>query len=292
MADRAVAVLCVPYDSGHHRARMGRGPQHLLDHRLADRIGDGISVGVSTIRHELPFPTENAAAFALHGRVADSVRRSRTEGKFPLILSGNCNLAAIGAVAGLGAEGTGVLWFDAHGDCETPETSTSAFLDGMALAMLAGACWTRRLAEVPGFAPVPGDRVALIGARDLSAEEEALVLARRIGRVSVDEVRRDGAAALGPALTGLVARGVRRLYVHVDADVHDPAEAGSANHYSASAGAGLHAAEVRACLAAAASVFPVQAAAITAYDPDADRGGRMRATLLTLAADLARLGTT
>jgi arginase len=287
-----VRILSVPYDSGQRLARMGLGPVELLDRGLANAINDaGHETAVETIDHGLPFATENAVAFAMHEKIAGAVGRTRTTGAFPLILSGNCNYAAIGAMTGLGMERAGILWFDAHGECETPETSESAFLDGMGLAMLVGACWTKRLSAVPGFTPLDPRSAVMIGARDLTEDEIDFLPRHGIERVPVETIRENGIPVLQSELDRLYRQGVERLYVHVDADVYDPVTVGHGNHYSASAGPGLFADEVVDCIEAAAKIIPVQAAAITAYDPNVDPGGRMRKTLINLAVKFAGLGS-
>lgn len=290
MAER-IRILSVPYDCGLHNIRMGRGPIELLGYGLTDRIRDADhDVAITTIDHGLPVPSENTVAFQMHELLGNAVRDCRAEGAFPLILSGNCNYAAIGAVTGLGVEETGVLWFDAHGESETPETTRSAFLDGMGLAMLTGGCWTQRLGDMPGFSPLDPQRAVLVGARDLSEAEQAYIGDRNIGRVTVEDICTTGAAALTPELDRLGALGVRRLYVHVDADVYDPDNVGHANHFSATAGTGLTAEELTGCLSAIYDAIPIQAAAITAYDPSVDPSGRMRGTLTALAVHLSGLG--
>lgn len=290
MAER-IRILSVPYDSGRHFARMGQGPVYLLGHELTDKVRQfGHQVAVTTIDHGIAFPTENAVAFELHGKIADAVRDSRAGREFPLILSGNCNYAAIGAVTGLGAEDTGVLWFDAHGECETPETTTSAFLDGMGMSILTGKCWKTRMAQVPGFEQLDPQRAVLVGARDLSKHEHSFVQKHQIGLVAVEDIRREGVSALAPQLERLRDLGVRRLYVHVDADVYDPETVGHANRFSATAGPGLSVAELHDSLQAISDTLPIHAAAITAYDPDVDPDGRMRGTLIDLAGQLSGLG--
>ena len=67
------------------------------------------------------------------------------------MLAGNCN-TALGSVAGLDhLDRTGVVWFDAHGDFNTPETTVTGSFDGMALAMLTGRCWTGLYIACPAF---------------------------------------------------------------------------------------------------------------------------------------------
>jgi arginase len=70
-----------------------------------------------------------------------------------LILSGNCGPAALSAVGTLNPQTTGVVWFDAHGDFNTPNTSASGFLDGMSLAVLTRRCWPALAARFVGFEP-------------------------------------------------------------------------------------------------------------------------------------------
>jgi arginase len=91
------------------------------------------------------------------------VGEARRADRFPLVLGGNCGVA-LGVVAGLGGDAR-VVWADAHGDFNTPETTLGGFLDGMGLATLTGGCWTAITATIPGFAAVPDDHVWLLGAR-------------------------------------------------------------------------------------------------------------------------------
>src|SRR3954465_11389235 len=88
---------------------------------------------------------------------------------------GGGGVAGGGTVAGCGCRRTDVVWFDAHGEATTPETTTSGFLDGMGIAILTGACWRTMPSSIPRFEPLPGERVALIGSRDLEPPETALL---------------------------------------------------------------------------------------------------------------------
>lgn len=76
---------------------------------------------------------------------------------------------------------------------------------------------------MPGFAPVPGSRIVLVGARDVGDAERAALAEAGVTWVGAEAFGAEGAGALGPALDALAARGMRRAYVHVDLDVHDPA---------------------------------------------------------------------
>lgn len=274
-------LLRVPYDSAHRGTRMGAGPD-VLGPALAASLPGATG---ETIALPSGFATEAAAGFALARALADRVRAARDAARRPLVLAGNC-LSSSGTVAGVRGDGDdlAVVWFDAHGDLETPETTASGFVDGMALATLLGRCWRSIAASVAGFRPVRGDHVILVGARDVSDAERALIADAGITWVRAESLARD-AAALGAALDAVRSRGARRAYVHVDLDVHDPAEA-PANGYAVPGG--VPAAVVRDAVRTTAARLDVVAAALTAYDPSCDPGGRMVDVARALAPLLTR----
>ena len=125
--------------------RLGRGPARLIELGLLDALRNaGCDVEVDEIA--LPtdgFTPDTRVAVDLQAAIAERATAARRRGAFPLVLAGNCG-TSVGTVAGVTAA-TGsrpvVFWFDAHGDLNTPETTTTGFLDGMALAMLTGRCW-------------------------------------------------------------------------------------------------------------------------------------------------------
>lgn len=278
-----VELIRVPYDSGHRDRRMGRGPLDLVHAGLPDRLAEaGRRLRIRTVELDLDFPTENAAAFALARGVAAAVEDAREEGRFPLVLSGNCN-SCLGTVSGLGTGAPGVVWFDAHGDFNTPATSASGFLDGMALATLAGRCWQAAASAIPGFAPVPEGSVVLVGARDLEPAEERALEASEVTLLSPADGGEGGLVAeLGAALDRLGARS-DGVYVHVDLDVLDPGE-GRANRFAAPGGLALD--DLLGCIAEIGDRCPVRGGALTAYDPEADEDGRAREAALAVSVGL------
>src|SRR5690242_20410503 len=155
-----VQFLLVPYDSGHREWRMGRGPSFLLRHGAGSSIRSlGHEVDAEYIepsgvrRPNPPTATEIATSFSLYREIAVRVREVRESGGLPIVLGGNRGVT-LGAVAGDGGE-LGVLWLDAHGDFNTPDTTRTGFLDGMSLAVLTGRCWRELAASIEGFAAVP-----------------------------------------------------------------------------------------------------------------------------------------
>src|SRR5437763_2303564 len=256
-----VHVVRVPYDAGNRGVRMGKGPERLGG---ADRLRSlGADVTEATVEASTRFRAEIGTTFDLHRTLAAEVRGALAAGRFPLVLSGNCG-AVVGAVGGLGAR-TALAWFDGHGDFNTPETTVSGFLDGMALAVATGRCFRPLALSVPGFAPVAERDAFLVGARDLDPAERSALDGSGVGWVRVAAVRDVGAAAaLAPALGRLRAR---RIHVHVDLDVHDPALA-PANEFAPPDG--LTPREVQDAVRAIAATVPIGSASLAASDPSVD----------------------
>jgi arginase len=280
-----IDLIVVPYDSAQRGRRMGRGPLHLAERGAGDVLrARGHTVNEQVIDSPKRFCAEPATAFWLQRTIAGHVAEARERGAFPIVLAGNCN-TTVGTVSGLGGGGDiGVVWLDAHGDINTPENTTSGFIDGMALSMLMGLCWRSAVSQVPGFSSVPDDRVVLVGARDLDPGELELLATSAIAHVKADAVRAtDVSRALGPAIDAVASR-VRRGYLHIDLDVHDPAEV-RANEYAAPEG--LSRAHVQDVVRLVSGKLALAGAALTAYDPDYDADGRMLAAALDLLGAIA-----
>ena len=265
-----VELLSVPYDSGVRSVRMGAGPEALLKSGLSDRIAaQGHEVSETTI--ELPrdsFLPEVKAAFELDRRLVKSVFAAVERNAFPVVLSGNC-ISSLATVSGLGATDPGVVWFDAHADFNTPETTRSGFLDGMALAILTGRCWQPLAMSIPGFTPVRDDRVLLIGARHVDDAEDALLSQTKVVRLTTASVRKE----FQRSLTDLANR-VTDIYLHVDLDVLDTSE-GNANSFAVAGGLSLR--ELVDAIHAIGDAVRIRAVALTAYDPACDENGKMSA---------------
>jgi arginase len=274
-----VQVLAVPYDSAHRARRMGAGPTHLVTLGLLDRLRErGNEVELRELAPSRnTWVAEIGTAFDLDRQLASAVAEARARGAFPLTLAGNC-ITSVGTVGGLGAGTTGVLWFDAHGDFNTPETTMGGFLDGMALATVVGRCWTSLAAGVPGFTPVAEENVVLVGARDLDPAEGTLLAASGVMHLRTEEA----AARLEGELEAL-GRRIDQLYVHVDLDVLDASE-GRANAYAG--GRGLSRAELLGAVELAGRHCRLAAGAISAYDPTYDADGRIARIAIDVALAL------
>lgn len=157
-----------------------------------------------TIAPGLPAGTAWERMAVLYEQVAAEVAATSNA----LILSGDCT-TSLGVVAGLQRAGIdpAIVWFDAHGDVQTPETSASGYLGGMPLRQLVGGA-DRTVAERIGLKTIREEDVVLVDARDLDPPEAEYLAGAAIRRVPVEEV----ASAVPP----------RPIYLHLDVDVVDP----------------------------------------------------------------------
>ena len=265
-------VILSPYDSGHCRKRMGLGPERILETGLKPLFTRlGIEFGSKEVAPDHPFPAEINSAFELAAKISARVRACREPGIFPIVLSGNCN-AAVGTLSGCGAQNTGVVWFDGHGEATTPETTKSGFLDGMPISILLGRAWQTLAKSVPGFSPVPGNRIFLFGARDVEAVEVTLLEDAGVRQMATVE-------HLKNVLPGL-AKKVEKIYVHVDLDVLDPSVAKS-NQWTPPNGITLE--TLLDAIREVTTHSQIAALGIASYDPEVDRDGKALAAAVAVA---------
>ena len=154
--------------------------------------------------------------------IAEQVAQGRRAGYPVLVSGGNCS-HSVGILAGLQqAHGPtariGIVWLDAHGDFNTPNTTRSGMLAGMPLAVCAG-LGQPRWRELAGvLSPLPTERIILVDGRNLDPEEEQLIRATAI-TVAAATPGRPG-ADLAAAVAALAAR-CDTIYLHVDSDILD-----------------------------------------------------------------------
>ena len=260
-------IILVPYDSGYKNVRMGRGHESFIEQGLIDALQtDGHATEVERIDLGKTFPAEIGAAFALNRILSKRVRAAVEDKKFPVVLAGNCS-SSIGTLAGIGQNELGLVWFDGHGDFNTPETTISGFLDGMALAVATGRCWRNMAASIPDFHPVAERDVILVGARDLDPEEKNLLDGSGVALVSGTFIRHTNIVeALKPVLSALEPR-VKRVHLHIDLDVLDPAQT-PANHMAPPNG--LFVGETELAIRMIRGRFELSSVCIAAYDPGCD----------------------
>lgn len=237
---RAVEVIGFPMDLGAGRRGVDMGPTAFRIAGLVDRIEKlGFEVRDSG-DVDIPIPEvlkvgDERARYLDEivkacKRLAARVNQALGKGQLPLVLGGD-HSSAIGTIAGVAAhfraqhQETGVVWIDAHGDVNTPETSPSGNIHGMPLAVSLG-IGTEELVELSGFSPkVKPGHVALVGIRDLDAGERKLISETGITVFTMKEVDRLGIARATEEAIAIASRANGGLHVSFDMDVLDPSAA-------------------------------------------------------------------
>jgi len=163
-------------------------------------------------------------------RLAARVKRCLGGGGTPLVLGGDHSIA-MGTVAGVAGhfrergEAIGLLWFDAHGDMNTPESSPSGNIHGMPLAHLLG-MGDAALSGIGGFSPkVKPENVALVGIRELDEGEKRQVAASGVSVFTMRDIDERGMGAVADEVVGILTRGTAGFHVSFDVDGLDPAVA-------------------------------------------------------------------
>jgi arginase len=232
MPRRDVAIIGAELDLGAGRRGVDMGPSAIRYAGLGDRL-EAIGLRVDDLGNVDAALPETVAAGSERARflaeikatcerIAEQVARAAADGRVPLVLGGDHSIA-LGTVGGLAARrGPGAaLWFDAHGDLNTPETTPSGNVHGMPLAAALGQA-------VDGFGsdawPLPAldpRRVSLIGVRSLDEPERRIVRELGVGVHTMSEIDRRGVVeVVREALER--ARGAPFVHVSLDMDVVDP----------------------------------------------------------------------
>jgi arginase len=230
---REVAVIGATLDLGAGRRGVDMGPSAIryagLEQQLVDKLGVQVTdVGnvVSPVVETASMGAENARYLEqildLCDRLATLVAQAAGRGAMPLVLGGD-HSCALGSLLGMAqARGRGgVVWVDAHGDLNTPETSPTGNVHGMVLAAalgLAGDSFRRDGWPVPA---VDHGKVALVGVRSLDDGERELLGTIDAKVFTMSEVDRLG---VEPCMQEALAHASGGAFLHVslDMDVVDP----------------------------------------------------------------------
>ena len=165
--------------------------------------------------------------------LSEKVERTLGRGELPLVLGGDHSMA-IGTISGVSAhyreqkKKLGLLWFDAHGDANTPETTPSGNIHGMPLAVVLGR-GAKELVEVGGFAAgqarIDPGRVALIGVRSVDEYERGILKELGVAVFTMENIDRRGIHAVTKEAIEVASLGAEAFHVSFDVDVLDPAVA-------------------------------------------------------------------
>lgn len=159
--------------------------------------------------------------------VAAAVEHALESGSIPITIGGDHSLA-IGSITGVSKyyrhrnEQFGLVWFDAHGDINTPDTSVSANIHGMPLAISLGK-GEDSLVNLGGFSPkVDGQRTVLIGLRDVDPPEKEIIRELGIHAFTMRDLDHIGMGMLSEMALELVGSGISGIHLSFDIDVMDP----------------------------------------------------------------------
>lgn len=228
-----VRIIGVPMDLGQNHRGVDMGPSAVRYANLAKRIQaqgyDTIDSGDITIpghyalagtslKERLPLIQKACQEAYVLGR--DSIAR----GEIPVFLGGD-HSSSIGTIGGVTHDtDVGLIWIDAHGDFNTPETSSSQNVHGMALAILLG-LGPEELVNVGRPGPkVKPENVVYIGLRDLDEKEKELIKKSGCRVFTMRDVDEIGIrAVLATTLEGF--RQLDKIHISLDLDVMDPLDA-------------------------------------------------------------------
>ena len=234
---RAAHIIGVSLDLGGNRRGVDMGPSAFRIAGLAERLA---TLGFPVIDEgDLVAPIPEVKSFGdptkkyareiakVCERLYKTSLAALEKGGIPIVLGGDHSLAA-GSVAATADfvrrenKPLGLIWVDAHGDMNTPSTSTSGNVHGMPLAALLGS-EPAELSRIGGFSPkVQPDRTVLIGIRNLDDREKEIVRGSRVKVFTIKDVDRAGIAVVIEEALAIAGRGTAGVHVSFDLDVCDP----------------------------------------------------------------------
>src|SRR5829696_4942782 len=235
---RPVHIIGVSLDLGGNRRGVDMGPSAFRIAGLGERLaGLGIPVVdagdlVAPIPEIKSFGDPSKKYIREIARVCDRLYKASLavleKGGVPLVLGGDHSLAA-GSVAATAdylrrdGQAVGLIWVDAHGDMNTPSTSSSGNVHGMPLAALLGS-EPAELARIGGFAPkVTPDRTVLIGIRNLDEREKERIRESGVHVFTMKDIDRNGIAQTVEQAIAIASKDAAGIHVSFDLDVCDPA---------------------------------------------------------------------
>lgn len=231
-----ITIIGLPMDLGQNRRGVDMGPSAIRYAEVVERLDSlGFDVedsGDIMIGRPAKFDTSetklnNLKEVTIGSRLlAEKVDAILGKNSFPLVLGGDHSIA-IGTLAGASKhyENLGVIWFDAHGDLNTDETTPSGNIHGMSLAVSLG-LGNDELVNIHGYSPkIKPENVVIIGARSLDEGERKLITSKEIKVFSMHEIDRRGMAAVMEETIAFFNEKTDGVHLSVDMDALDPIDA-------------------------------------------------------------------
>lgn len=236
---KEISIIGVPMDLGQMRRGVDMGPSAIRYAGMLDRIKElGYDIkDTGDIEIGRPDPEEGDLGQASNLRnlkevseanqkLAQSVSNVVENGRFPLVLGGDHSIA-IGTLAGVSRhyENLGVIWYDAHGDLNTGESSPSGNIHGMPLAVSLG-IGHPSLTGIGGYMPkVKPENIVIVGARSLDSGERELIHEKGIRVYTMHEIDKLGMTEVMKETMGYLRERTDGVHLSLDLDGLDPSDA-------------------------------------------------------------------
>lgn len=237
---KPIRIVGVPMDLGASRRGTDMGPSALRIaglgpalRKMGLEVGRENDIAVPSPESRDPESTQlrfHAEILSTCRELAVSVEKILQEGARPLVLGGDHSIA-LGTVSGVASyfrekdENIGLLWFDAHGDMNLPDTSPSGNIHGMPLAHLIGR-GDDELASIGGFkGKIKPENVALIGVRDIDKNERNIIHESGIHIYTMRDIDERGMAGVAKEALEVMNAGTAGFHLSFDVDGLDPSVA-------------------------------------------------------------------
>ncbi|MDM5196941.1 arginase [Fictibacillus enclensis] len=232
-----ITLIGVPMDLGQTRRGVDMGPSAIRYAGIVERLkdieynvldfGDIEIARPGTIEETIETNLKNLEEVASASEnLAQAVSNVIQENRFPLVLGGDHSIA-IGSLAGISNhyENLGVIWYDAHGDLNTADTSPSGNIHGMPLAASLG-IGHESLTRIGGYEQkVKPENIVIIGARSLDEGEKTLIKERGIKVYTMHEIDRIGMTKVMEETIEYLSAKTDGVHLSLDLDGLDPQDA-------------------------------------------------------------------
>ncbi len=232
-----IQIIGVPLDLGASRRGTDAGPSALRIAGLGSRLQKmGYEI---LLEKDIPVPAMETKLkrsngcifkdeiFSVCQQLADETSKSLQAKTFPLVIGGDHSIG-MGTASGVASffrekkQDIGLIWFDAHGDMNTPQSSPSGNIHGMPLAHLLGH-GDKKLAEIMGYrGKFKPENVALVGIRDIDKKERKLIRKSGIHTFTMRDIDEQGMAKVSKQIIKIVTKNTTGFHLSFDVDVCDP----------------------------------------------------------------------
>lgn len=236
-SSKPIQIINVPLDLGASRRGTDAGPSAFRIAGLRDAIeqlghtvNEDVDLTVPVMGSGTPVDTRmrfKSEILAVCRQLAECTRDALQAGSLPLVIGGDHSIS-MGSVSGVAAhharqqQDIGVIWFDAHGDMNLPETSPSGNVHGMPLAHLLGH-GDRELSGILGVSPaIRPENVVLVGIRDIDRGEREFIHASGVTAFTMRDIDILGMAEVSQRAREVATRGTAGYHLSFDLDGCDP----------------------------------------------------------------------